>query len=102
MKYPEMVRYFTEMYDPRKESILHFMTRKKSHHEQFLRKRGWSREEIDAAWADIIRSLSRKKVTIAEVKRREREAREEQRKFEKIRALLFSRQKKRESRGLLF
>jgi hypothetical protein len=64
MKYPEMVKYFVEKYDPRKESLLHFVTRKKSHHNEFLKKRGWSREKIDAAWALIIRSLVRKRGTL--------------------------------------
>ena len=64
MKYPEMVMYFVEMYNPRKESLLNYVTRKKSHHNEFLRKRGWSREKIDATWALIIRSLVRKRETL--------------------------------------
>ena len=60
MRYPEMVRYFTRKYDPTKESLYEFVKKAKRGHAQFLKKRGWSDEEINLAWAEIIASCSRK------------------------------------------
>lgn len=60
-EYPEMVTWFTQRYDPRREALIDFIARQKHTHERFLASRGWSQEAIDSLWAGIINNLAVKR-----------------------------------------
>jgi meiotically up-regulated gene 157 (Mug157) protein len=72
-RYPEMVRYFRQRYNPRKESPYDFVRKAKNKHTEFLRKRSWSEKDINLAWEEILASLSRKSArcnnTVRELRR---------------------------------
>lgn len=58
--YPEMVWWFRQKYNPRKESLRDFIERRKPSHVRFLKKRGWDEESINLVWTEITVSLTRK------------------------------------------
>jgi len=86
MKYPEMVRYFKRKYNPREESLYDFVKNAKRGHSEFLRKRGWSDEEINLAWAEIIASLSRKRARFVKYREELRNARPQMPRLRRVKA----------------
>jgi hypothetical protein len=58
--YPEMVWWFRQKYDPRKESPREFLERRKPSHVEFLKKRGWDEESINLAWEEILLACAHK------------------------------------------